>query len=566
MYSLAHLLSHLHRSHTGLVLDVGANVGQFALELFNAGYTGRIISFEPLSSAHTALCKAAQNNPKWEVAPRCALGATVGSAVINIAGNSFSSSLRPMLERHLAAAPQSAYVGTETVLVETLGNVIARRFPDGAPSFALKIDTQGFEGDVLDGLGANVEQCAAVLLEMPLDSLYGGAPDLPTLFARLVKRDFRCVGLSPGHKNPSTGDAIEVDGLFVRDDSTERPAFPLLTSVPPRLSGDSLTRQREIIASWRAAGFKPISVNGPSEIERLAALDLDIEIEPLSEDGKPFIGDILAAIRKRGCLRAGIVNADCEVLGYPELALRLAVALENGVLYAERVDISDDRLPGLGECNGFDAFFFDVGILGTIEDRHFRLGETWWDYWFPLRLAADGALLGNIDVPIIHHQRHPARWNEEQWVRNARHVCSALRAWGTQDTLSSLSSSLDGIQHLKKPNLHDLSRVAASCFEWLRTRKLPRDMAFLPGGMESIEALLRDAYRSFSSNGDQAVEKVDPSTARAELAISNAAPAKAELAAVRAELAAAKAELAAFKASTSWRITQPLRQFVSLLR
>jgi FkbM family methyltransferase len=231
MYSLAHLLSHLHCSQTELVLDVGANSGQFALELFNAGFTGRIISFEPLSSAHAALRKVARNNPKWEVAPRCALGATVGSAVINIAGNSFSSSLRPMLEPHLAAAPQSAYVGTEIVPVEILGSVIARRFPGGAPRFALKIDTQGFESEVLDGLGAHVERCAAILLEMPLDSLYGGAADLPTLFDRLVKHGFRCVGLSPGYKDPRTGDAIEVDGLFVRDVWAGRSAFPLLTRV-----------------------------------------------------------------------------------------------------------------------------------------------------------------------------------------------------------------------------------------------------------------------------------------------------------------------------------------------
>jgi FkbM family methyltransferase len=536
MYSLAHLLSHLRRNQTDLVLDVGANSGQFALELFNAGFTGRIISFEPLSSAHAALSEAAQNHPKWEVAPRCAIGATVASAAINIAGNSFSSSLRPMLERHLAAAPQSAYVGAEIVPVETLGSVIARRFPGGAPSFALKIDTQGFEGEVLDGLGMHVEQCAAVLLEMPLDSLYGGAADLPTLFARLVNCDFRCVGMSSGHKDPRTGDAIEVDGLFIRDVSADRQAFPLLTSVPPYLSDETLARQRHMIASWRAAGFTPISVNGPSEIARLAALGLDIEIEPTSEQGKPFICDILAAIRKRGCGRAGIINADCEVLGYPDLALRLSAALENSVLYAERVDVGENRLPTLGECNGFDAFFFDTGILGAINDRYFRLGETWWDYWFPLRLAAHGATLGNIDVPLIHHRRHPARWNEEQWLRHARSMCAELKAWNAQNMLTSLLSSLNRTLHSKTPDVQDLSRIAAACFEWLRTRKLPRQVAFLPEGMGSIEALLQDAYRSFSNRAEQA------------------------------ELAAAKAELAAFKASTSWRITEPLRRVVSLVR
>jgi hypothetical protein len=138
---------------------------------------------------------------------------------------------------------------------------------------------------------------------------------------------------------------------------------------------------------------------------------------------------------------------------------------------------------------------------------------------------------------------------------------TALRAWSTQDALSSLSSSLDGIQHLEKPDVQDLSRMAASCFEWLRTRKLPRDVAFLPDGMGRIEPLLRDAYRSFSSNRDLTVGKIKPSTARAELVV-----ARAELAVASAELAATKAELAAFKASTSWRITEPLRQFVSLLR
>jgi hypothetical protein len=149
--------------------------------------------------------------------------------------------------------------------------------------------------------------------------------------------------------------------------------------------------------------------------------------------------------------------------------------------------------------------------------------------------------------PLIHHRRHPARWNEEQWARHARHLWTELNAWGAQNKLTSLLSSFNGPQHLKMPDILDLSIMGAACFEWLRTRKLPCRVALLPNGMGSIEALLQDAYRSFSSRGDLTSEQ-------------------SELAATKAELAATKAALAAFKASTSWRITEPLRQVMTLIR
>jgi hypothetical protein len=145
-------------------------------------------------------------------------------------------------------------------------------------------------------------------------------------------------------------------------------------------------------------------------------------------------------------------------------------------------------------------------------------------------------------------------------------MCTALKAWSEQNTLLCFLSSLDGI-HLKKPDVSQLSMMAAACFEWLRTRRLPREVAFLSDEMASIERLLRDAYRGFASRNDRATVKAELATVKAERAAvkSELAAVKAELAAVKADSAAVRAELCTFKASTSWRVTAPLRQFATLI-
>jgi FkbM family methyltransferase len=111
----AQIVASLKKFDIDLVLDVGANAGQFALGIRRGGYAGKIVSFEPLSSAHRKLTKAKGRDAFWDVYRRCAVGDKNGEIDINIAGNSASSSILPMLDSHLMAAPYSAYVGNETV-------------------------------------------------------------------------------------------------------------------------------------------------------------------------------------------------------------------------------------------------------------------------------------------------------------------------------------------------------------------------------------------------------------------------------------------------------------------
>ena len=199
-----------------MIFDVGANSGQFAQGVRGAGYNGHLISFEPLSDAHAALAASAAEDPLWDVVDRCAVGASDGSAEINVAGNSYSSSLLPMLRLHRDAAPESAYRGTETTPVVTLDSFIEQTFTDPTMSIGLKIDTQGYEAQVLAGLDRQAHRVKVVVCEMSLLPLYDGAPTMPELCHLLSAMGFRCVALGPEFEDPRSGDLLQVDGVFVR--------------------------------------------------------------------------------------------------------------------------------------------------------------------------------------------------------------------------------------------------------------------------------------------------------------------------------------------------------------
>lgn len=197
-----------------VVLDVGANVGQYGLELRAAGYEGRIVSFEPLSQAFAELSRVAEADGRWECR-RLALASSEGSAEINVSGNSYSSSLLEMKDRHLRSAPDSAYTGTEKIPLGTLDSIWQEVVREGERPY-LKLDVQGFELEVLRGASASLGEVAAVQSELSLVPLYEGAPLFGDLIDYLQAHGFRLAGLEPGFEDPRSGELLQADGIFVR--------------------------------------------------------------------------------------------------------------------------------------------------------------------------------------------------------------------------------------------------------------------------------------------------------------------------------------------------------------
>ncbi|HDY89312.1 MAG TPA: FkbM family methyltransferase [bacterium] len=209
------LLKALNHFDIDLVLDVGANVGQFALELRSVGYKGILVSFEPLSAAHTTLSEAAGNDPMWRVHPRSAIGDHDGEIEINIAGNSVSSSVLPMTELHSSAAEDSAYLGVESVPLLRLDSAAPTYLAKSRHPF-LKMDTQGFEWQVLDGAMAILPKICGVLCELSLVPLYESQRLWMDMIQRLKSEGFTLWSIQKGFTDPRDGRTLQVDAIFFR--------------------------------------------------------------------------------------------------------------------------------------------------------------------------------------------------------------------------------------------------------------------------------------------------------------------------------------------------------------
>ncbi len=206
----AWLLSH----DVTTVIDIGANNGQYGRELRKFGYRGRIVSYEPLRDAFTTLKVSADADGQWS-AHNLALGPQTGSAEINVAANSWSSSLLAMLPKHLAAAPESAYVGTEWVAVSTLDEECAVLGIDSTKAF-LKIDAQGYTVPILDGGQQTLQGLRGLQVEMSLVSLYEGEILIEDIIARLRGAGLVPVMIKPEFTDRESGQQLQVDGIFVR--------------------------------------------------------------------------------------------------------------------------------------------------------------------------------------------------------------------------------------------------------------------------------------------------------------------------------------------------------------
>jgi len=214
----AQIITAMRKVNVDILFDIGANTGQFSEEIRNKGYNGKIISFEPLTSARKMLVHQKSKDLNWVIHERAAVGNYNGIIDINISKNSVSSSILPMLKSHSDAEKNSMYIKSEKTPIITLDSV-ADSYLDKFSNCFIKIDTQGYESQVLDGAFKTLKRAKGVLCELSLVQLYKGQDIWKDLILRLEKEGFVLWSLERGFTDNRDGRTLQMDGLFLKKDN-----------------------------------------------------------------------------------------------------------------------------------------------------------------------------------------------------------------------------------------------------------------------------------------------------------------------------------------------------------
>jgi FkbM family methyltransferase len=206
------LMRLLERYAIATVVDIGANTGQYGIHLRQLGYRGRIESFEPLPSAFAQLAARASRDERWRTTQK-AVAKDAGSVTLHVSANSVSSSILEMTSRHCSAAPESATVADIVVQAISLDSILS-----GVTEMPIlvKIDTQGYEREVLGGGEAMLSRISLLELEMSLVELYAGQPLFEDLHAWVTSSGFQLVSMGEGFFDEETGELLQIEAIYAR--------------------------------------------------------------------------------------------------------------------------------------------------------------------------------------------------------------------------------------------------------------------------------------------------------------------------------------------------------------
>ena len=198
-----------------LILDVGANLGQFVTDIRNAGYCGQIISFEPVNQCYQYLTSIADDT--WQV-KNFALGDKDSEEEINISNKTVYSSILDVNEFGKSNFSNSIeVVDKQSIQVKKLDDIIRKLVNDlGKRKVFLKLDTQGYDNRVIRGALQTLKYVQILQTEISCKGIYKDTPSVTQRLDELFSIGFNIVGIFPISRDKNTMEILELDCLLIR--------------------------------------------------------------------------------------------------------------------------------------------------------------------------------------------------------------------------------------------------------------------------------------------------------------------------------------------------------------
>jgi FkbM family methyltransferase len=218
--SAEHIAWILRELGINCVLDVGGNRGQFGLRLRDAGYDGRIVSFEPLPHLAEQLHQHADKDPAWHVVHHALGDEETEAEMTVVAAGGATSSLLPVSEFGKKWSPRLEGIRKERVSIRRLENVFDEAVAGiDHPRVFLKMDTQGYDLRVFHGAGSRIKDVLGLQSEISCVPLYDGMPRMPESVATYESAGFETTGIFPVSRDNEHLRVIELDIVMIRTEA-----------------------------------------------------------------------------------------------------------------------------------------------------------------------------------------------------------------------------------------------------------------------------------------------------------------------------------------------------------
>lgn len=212
--SKSHVINLINRYDIDLVLDVGANVGQFGTILRKEGYKGEIHSFEPASTSYKLLKDASQKDSQWFI-HQVAMAEQEGKLELNISESSDLNSFFPANNFGKEKYKKIVACRTETVDVSTISHFLKNNIDDYQKrQIFLKMDTQGFDLKVFAGALDVIGGINFILSEISCIPIYDGMPHYIESLETYEKYNFIISGLYPISRKKDLS-VVEMDCMML---------------------------------------------------------------------------------------------------------------------------------------------------------------------------------------------------------------------------------------------------------------------------------------------------------------------------------------------------------------